>query len=120
MPVTEAAPAAPQRKRPVAGIVFGVIGAVIFVIYAVSLFGDGKIEAGFFGIGAGVAIFFLAPIGWAIGDAFRKFANPDFYFAKGAMDLAGKRFFWMFGPQLIGVGIAFGILLVIVNAMAEK
>ncbi len=120
IPEPTASEPAPQRKLPVTGLVLGVIGAVIFVLFAVSLFSEGKVVAGFSAIGAGVAFVFVAPVGWAIGDAFRKFAHPDLYFAKGAMDLAGKRFFWMFGPQLFAVAIGFGILFMLLIAVAEK
>ena len=59
-----------------------------------------------------IVYIFLAPIAWKIGDAFRKFAHPDIYFANGALDLAEKKLFWLFGPQLISCGIAFWLLFV--------
>ena len=70
--------------------------------------------------GAGVAFIFLAPIGWAIGDAFRRFAHPDFYLANGAMDLAQKRLFWMVGPQLITVGVIFVVLIFFCQTLIPK
>lgn len=48
----------------------------------------------------------------ANGDKFRQYAMPLLYFADGAIDLARKRFFWTYGPQLIGVAVVFGVLLI--------
>ena len=98
------------KERPVAPRILGVVGAIIDIAIAVAAFADGQILAGFSFIGAGVAFLVIAPLAWAIGDAFRKYAQPSFYFAKGAVDLAKKRFFWTYGPQLIGVAAGFGIL----------
>ncbi len=57
---------------------------------------------GFTLIGA-LAYLITAPLGWWIGDLFRRFTQPDLYFASGAIDMAKKRLFWMVGPQTIGV-----------------
>ncbi|MBM3385290.1 MAG: hypothetical protein FJY40_09165 [Betaproteobacteria bacterium] len=120
IPESQAAPASPKQKSSVAGTAVGVMGAGLFVWIAVTLFIEGQVLAGFSGLGAGVAFVFVAPVAWVIGDAFRKFAHPDLIFAKGAMDLAGKRFFWMFGPQLIACAIGFFILFWLVIAVSDK
>ena len=47
----------------------------------------------------------LSPLCWWLGDVFRQFAMPSFYFGSGAIDMAKKRLFWMIGPQSLGVAL---------------
>ena len=70
--------------------------------------------------GASAVVFLvIAPLLWFLGDIFRRFAMPDFYFASGAVDLARKRLFWMVGPQSIAVLVLAG-LLVYVDAAFDR
>lgn len=50
--------------------------------------------------------FLIHPIAWKIGDAFRKFTQPDAFFTSGAIDTFKQRIFWMIVPQLISTTIA--------------
>lgn len=54
----------------------------------------------------------VGPLASRIGDAFRRFAMPDYVFARGAADLAGQKLFWEFGPQAIAAVAAFCIMAV--------
>jgi hypothetical protein len=53
-----------------------------------------------------IAFVLLFPVGWFLGELFRKFAHPDFVLASGAADLAKQRLFWIVGPQCIGAFVA--------------
>jgi hypothetical protein len=53
-----------------------------------------------------VAFVLLFPVGWFLGEVFRKFAHPDFVIASGATNLAKQRLFWIMGPQCIGALVA--------------
>ena len=45
-------------------------------------------------------------VGAKIGDCLRKIAHPDAFITSGGMsDILKTKFFWAFGPQLIGMGI---------------
>jgi hypothetical protein len=60
-----------------------------------------------------MAAWFLlgGPVGWILGDVFRRIAHPTWVMGRGAMDLFQQRVFWWVGPQLIGMAAAFvGIL----------
>ena len=57
----------------------------------------------------GIEVFIVGPIGWKIGDAFRKFAHPDLVFAGGAIAMARQKLFWMVGPQILGYVLSIGI-----------
>ena len=55
-------------------------------------------------------------LGALLGNAIRKFAQPDaIYTSGGALHLIGLKLFWMAGPQLIGliIGSALGSSLVL-------
>jgi Flp pilus assembly protein TadD len=99
-----------KASRPLLLWICVIIGVVIFAIMAYVAFSDGKSLLGYLEIGAAVLFLFIAPIGWSLGDLFRRFAQPYMFFAGGAIDLAKKKLFWMIGPQMVGVGICFGIL----------
>lgn len=97
-----------------------ILGVVILIGSAIQDFS----RIGFLGflgnIIAAVVFCFLVPLAWSIGDAFRKFAHPDMYFASGAVNLAKKKLFWMIGPQMISVGIAFFIAFLIAYQFEPK
>jgi len=106
-------PAAPVKKpkartHPILMLLM-ILGVAYFIVAAVVCLVRGH----FLGVGAnlvGALLFPLcAPLGWVLGDAFRQFAMPSWYFGSGAIDLAKQRLFWMIGPQSVGVLIAFGI-----------
>jgi hypothetical protein len=61
--------------------------------------------------GAAVVFFILGPVAWRIGNAFRKFARPDMFFARGALDIAQKKLFWMVGPQIVAMGALFWVIM---------
>jgi len=87
-----------------------VVGEIAFIALAYILYTRNLTTLALATLGASVLFFFSAPIGWKLGDSFRKFAQPSMYFANGAIDLAKKRLFWMVGPQATGVLIVFLIL----------
>lgn len=57
--------------------------------------------------GFGFGFIIAGVFAWYVGDAFRRFAKPDMVFATGAVDMAGQKLFWLFGPQLVSVFLAF-------------
>lgn len=59
--------------------------------------------------------FFLALAGGYIGNVLRKIAMPDVYYAEGFVDMLYKRFFWKWGPQLIGIGLGAAALLILLQ-----
>ena len=64
---------------------------------------------------------FSAPYLWLLGDVFRNFAIPTWYFGSGAIDMVKQRLFWMIGPQTIGVAIGFGLLALLgIGASADE
>lgn len=107
-----------MRKLPVVGRIAVVMGEVLYVLLAIAAFSEGAVLGGFGFIIAGVAFIFVAPICWIIGDAFLNFAQPLLYTANGVMDLAKKKLFWMFGPQLIAVAIGFGLCFLLACVIA--
>lgn len=111
-------PVKQKRKRSVAARIFGVLGAIIFILIAIYIFSIGNIGGGFYSIGAGLLYIFIAPLCWAVGDVFRKFAYPDIYFARDSGELALKKLFWICGPQLICVGTGFLLLVLLVNHLS--
>ena len=55
-------------------------------------------------------------IGAMIGDAIRRFTQPDAFFTTGGMgSILKTKLFWMFGPQFIGlfIGAAVGLAVVL-------
>jgi len=101
-----------KQRKPVLAKLSAIVGAVIYLIFAYVQFTSpsGGAWAGIIMIGGAIVFFLLAPIGWALGDMFRRFVHPDMYFASGAMGLLKARLFWLVGPQLVGVLVAFIIV----------
>ena len=67
-------------------------------------------------IGASLLGALLGFIGVMIGDAIRRFAQPDAFFTSGGMgSILKTKIFWLVGPQFIGliIGIAIGAAIVI-------
>lgn len=66
-----------------------------------------------------MAVLVGAGLGWGgalLGDAIRKFAQPDGVFTNGGMlSLIWIKMFWALGPQVIGlvVGVLFGCAIVL-------
>lgn len=59
---------------------------------------------------------FFAFIGAMIGDAIRRFTQPDAFFTSGGMgSILKTKLFWMLGPQFIGlfIGAAVGLAIVL-------
>lgn len=108
------------RTRSVSARAISMFGTLVFLAIGVFCFTHGSVKEGLANLGAAVIFLLTAPIGWAIGDRFRQYAMPSFYFANGALDLAEKRFFWTNGPQLIGVGIVAGVLASLVTTVSES
>ncbi len=46
-----------------------------------------------------------APIAWIVGNLFRKFASPTFFFAGSMGEIAVKRLGFMFGPQALCLAV---------------
>lgn len=109
-----------RRSVSVGPVILGIVAAMPFLWGAVSEFTHGKIAGGFILLGLAIAYLLLTPIAWFVGDAFRKFAKPDIYFADGALDLAGKKFFWMFGPQLVSTASLWLFLLWVLGTLLER
>ena len=106
-----APPAKPPRRKLHPILFVEVLVGIGFFLYAagVNFTGGNRLMAVAYGAFA-LMFVFPAILGWVLGDAFRRFAKPDFYFASGAMGLAQTRLFWMFGPQSVGVLAAFFVL----------
>ena len=110
---------ASRSPRTLAPLLLAFLGSILFGALAVLAFSNGARAFGLAAAGAGVAFLLLAPVAWALGDAFRRFAKPDLLLAGSAMDLAKKKLFWKMGPQFVGVGIAFGALFFVVMEVGE-
>jgi hypothetical protein len=100
------------NKKSRGAFILGILGLLGFICIALACFNKGGVLAGIAFIVAGGGFIFIAPIAWKIGDAFRKFAHPNIYFAEGAVNLAKTKFFWMYGPQIIAVGALFLLIVV--------
>lgn len=64
---------------------------------------------------------FFGFIGAMMGDAIRRFTQPDAFFTSGGMgSILKTKLFWMVGPQCIGlvIGAAIGLALVIQGSTA--
>jgi hypothetical protein len=96
-----------------------ILGSAFYAFLAFAEFKEGNSSGVVVGIIATIAFLFIAPLGWHLGDMFRRFAQPDMFFASGAIDMAKRKLFWIVGPQLIGVLIAFILLVVVVVKYAE-
>ena len=107
--VTEAGPPRPRRRRSLLLVLFIVLGVGGLLALAGVALQSGKILGALAYAGGAVGFLLLAPLGWFLGDQFRTFAMPSFYFGSGAMDMAKQRLFWMVGPQSVGVLIVFGV-----------
>lgn len=94
--------------------ILAIIGALPIAINSLGTLSRGEIIPGLILAIAGISFFFIAPIAWQLGDVFRRFAQPDLFFANGAIDIAKTRLFWMVGPQFIAVGMALAAILVLV------
>jgi hypothetical protein len=88
-------------------IIVGIGGSLIGVVVA-------AIQFSMVGVVAclvfGATFWYAAYIGWAIGDAFRRWIRPDSIFVFGGVtQLVKTRLFWMVGPQTVGVLVAAAI-----------
>ena len=111
-PVPSEAEQPEPTKKPLGARILGILGLLGFICIALTCFSNGRVLPGIACIIAGGGFIFMAPIAWKVGDAFRKFAHPDIYFANGAVDLAQKKLFWMYGPQIIAVGSLWFLIVV--------
>lgn len=104
-------PAPPPPKRSKAPLILAVLTSTVFSVpffwlaqqsveKADSAHGAIQASFGFGFIVAGV-------IAWFVGDAFRRFAMPSMVFASGAVEMAGQKLFWLFGPQIVCVFLTF-------------
>lgn len=121
MPEESESTSRPVQKpsKPMLPIILGIIGAILFALLAYPQFMKGETGVGMALLGGAVTFYMIAPIAWKLGDAFRKFAQPEMFFANGSVDLAKKKLFWMVGPQFIGIGIAFVVIGMLVGWVAE-
>lgn len=109
----------PKPSKPMLPVILGIVGAILFAVLAYPQFMKGEFTTGLALLGGAVGFFVIAPIAWKLGDAFRKFARPEMFFANGSIDLAKKKLFWMIGPQFISVGMAFIVIFGLVAIMIE-
>lgn len=94
------------------GVIFGIVGALIFGFFAYQAFLSGDRGTAIVIGGFAAAFLVVGPLASRIGDAFRQFAMPDYMFARGAADLAAQKAFWSYGPQAIAAVAAFCIMAV--------
>ena len=79
---------------------------------AAGYYQSGDPSSGMKAIVAAVIFALVSPFAWVVADALRRYAAPSGYFGSGLVDMARKRFFWTYGPQLIalaGLAIAMSI-----------
>ncbi|MDR3416893.1 MAG: DUF4339 domain-containing protein [Nevskia sp.] len=88
------------------------LGLAVFTYYAVDHVNAGDTKAALKDAGAAALFLIVSPAAWKLADAFRQFAAPSLYFGRGIFDLAGKRLFWMVGPQVVTLG-AVGLALIL-------
>jgi hypothetical protein len=75
---------------------------IFFIITLISVFSP-RVHLGFFGnIALLLSGTFFTTIGVALGDLFRRIAQPDAFLSSGAMDTFKTKIFWAIGPQFIG------------------
>jgi uncharacterized small protein (DUF1192 family) len=111
----ESSPASAQRAKPFL-LLSSTIGSLVFFAAAAILFLDGIVLLGAVAVGVGVIFFFIAPLGWRWGDLLLRFARPDIYFAGTETDAAKNKLLWRYAPQIIGVGIVFGMCALVFTA----
>jgi len=75
---------ASRSPRTLAPLLLAFLGSILFGALAVLAFSNGARAFGLAAAGAGVAFLLLAPVAWALGDAFRRFAKPDLLLAGSA------------------------------------
>ena len=66
-----------------------------------------------------VGCYYLIPLAWLLGDAFRRFVRPDFYLTSSTSDLFYQRVFWMVGPQLVATFSLCAISAVVLDKATE-
>jgi uncharacterized protein YecT (DUF1311 family) len=102
---------APPPKRSKAPLILAILTSAVFSIPFFWLAQQsvekadsthGAIQASF-----GVGFIIAGVIAWFVGDAFRRFAMPSMVFASGAVEMAGQKLFWLFGPQIVCVFLTF-------------
>jgi uncharacterized membrane protein YvlD (DUF360 family) len=84
------------------------IAAIVFSIFMCTSNTSAMVLGASFGgkFLAVIAGSILGLVGALIGDAIRKFARPDAIFTNGGMfQLIWNKLFWLYGPQLIGLGL---------------
>lgn len=96
-----------KKKKPVLLYIVTWLGVGLFGTLSAIVLSKGAISNGLVILACAIGFFFVAPIAWKLGDMFREFTQPTALFASGAVDMAKKKMFWLIGPQLIAVGIAF-------------
>ena len=99
-----------------AAIIWGVASSILAALPLI--FNNSPIVLGASFLAKCVAFVVAAPLGLVgamIGDAFRKFAAPDFVFTSGMGAMVWQKIFWLIGPQTIGcmVGVGLGAALVL-------
>lgn len=111
-------PAVPRRQlNPVLALLMGT--ALVYFVGAAIYHGvHGEIVGAIACLVAIAPFLVLAPVGWWLGDVFRRFAMPSWYMGSGAIDMAKQRLFWMVGPQAIGVFVPFFLLACVANLPA--
>jgi hypothetical protein len=110
----------PKARRARHPLLSALIAGGVFYFLAMTaiwLLG-GNVIGGAVNLVCAVPFVLLAPLAWWLGDVFRNFAMPSWYFGAGAIDLAKQRLFWMVGPQSVGVLVVF-IAFAIVGGQAE-
>ncbi|MDO8262874.1 MAG: hypothetical protein Q7T21_06580 [Gallionella sp.] len=96
-----------KRSISLVAYFFAVVGALPFFWMTKVGYDAGETSVAITTAGLGVGFFFSALLAWLIGDAFRKFSHPDVILSNGSIDMASQKLFWMFGPQLVCVWLAF-------------
>lgn len=76
-----------------------------------TLFMGLRLDSEHFGILFALLNIPVSVLAFLIGDAIRRFAAPDVFTTKSAVDTVYKKIFWRVGPQIIAMIIASSILL---------
>lgn len=105
--VPQAMAPSPKKSRSVLAIICALVFSAPLFWSAQIAFSEGNTGGGIGRAAYAAAFIVVALIAWRIGDVFRKFAQPDAVFASGAVEMAGKKLFWIVGPQVVAVWLAF-------------
>lgn len=95
------------------------VGTGVVAFYTLKALFAGAFWTTVLGLAFTVGCYYLIPLAWWLGDAFRRFVRPDFYITSSTSELFYQRIFWMVGPQLVATFSLCAITAVVLDKATE-